>query len=426
MFDVVADTPALFIGVVFVFGLIVGSFLNVVIYRLPIIMDRQWREQAQEMLATPPLNADARGSGIGDPGSDERASSPQPPASSRAEPCTSAPQTAGAAGSGIGDRGSDERASSPQPPASSRAEAQVADARGSGIGDRGSDEHSPSPQPPASSRAEAQPPGSEPQTAGSPASDPTYSLQPTAYSQADAAKPRQAFNLLIPRSTCPACGAQIKAWQNVPVLSYLLLRGRCAACGIRISARYPVVELGTAILSAIVAWRFGVTPFTLAALLLTWSLIALAAIDIDHQILPDNITLPLLWLGLIISVTGIAGSRGYPVSLSSAVIGAAAGYLSLWLVFHAFRLLTGKEGMGYGDFKLYAAFGAWLGWQLLPLVILLSAATGAVIGIALIVIRGRDRNVPIPFGPYLAAAGWIALIWGQEIMGAYLRGAGLQ
>ena len=238
-------------------------------------------------------------------------------------------------------------------------------------------------------------------------------------------KPEPRYNLVVPRSACPKCGAMITAAQNIPVLSYLWLKGKCAHCGAHISARYPLVELGTAILSALVAWKFGFVWYTAAALLLTWVLIALTGIDIDHQLLPDNMTLPLVWLGLLLSLAATIPSIGLPVDPRSSIVGAAAGYLSLWGVYHAFRLLTGKEGMGYGDFKLFAALGAWLGWQMLLPVILLAAFTGAVIGILMIALRGRDRNIPIPFGPYLAAAGWIALMWGDEILTSYLHFAGL-
>jgi leader peptidase (prepilin peptidase) / N-methyltransferase len=237
------------------------------------------------------------------------------------------------------------------------------------------------------------------------------------------AQPR--YNLVVPRSACPRCGARITAAQNVPVISYLLLHGKCANCGAKISARYPLVELATAILSALVAWKFGFVWYTAAALLLTWVLIALSGIDIDHQLLPDNMTLPLLWLGLLLSLVPTVTSLVLPVDPRSSIIGAAAGYLSLWSVYHAFRLLTGKEGMGYGDFKLFAALGAWLGWQLLLPIILMAASAGTVIGILMIAVRGRDRNIPIPFGPYLAAAGWIALMWGDELIASYLRLAGL-
>jgi leader peptidase (prepilin peptidase)/N-methyltransferase len=216
----------------------------------------------------------------------------------------------------------------------------------------------------------------------------------------------------------------ITAAQNIPVVSYLWLRGKCASCGTRISPRYPLVELGTAIVSALVAWKFGFVWYTGAALLLTWVLIALTAIDIDHQLLPDNMTLPLVWLGLLLSLATNIPSIGLPDPRSS-IVGAAAGYLSLWGVYHGFRLLTGKEGMGYGDFKLFSALGAWLGWQMLLPIILLAAFSGAVLGMLMIALRGRDRNIPIPFGPYLAAAGWVALMWGDEIVASYLHLAGV-
>jgi len=305
VFDVLASTPWLLTGCVFLLSLLVGSFLNVVIHRLPVMLDRQWRSQAEEMLA--------------------------------------------------------------EDPAAVVAPAQAA--------------HKPQPVP---------------------------------------------YNLLTPRSACPHCNAAIKAHQNVPVLSYLLLGGKCANCGTRISARYPIVELGTAILSAAVAWRFGWQWQCMAALVFTWALVALTVIDLDHQILPDVITLPLLWLGLLLSLAWQAGLQPpIPADPASAIIGGAAGYLTLWSVYWAFKVLTGKEGMGYGDFKLFGAFGAWMGWQMLPLILLLSALAGAVIGIALIVVRGRDRNIPIPFGPYLAAAGWIALLWGPQIVDGYLAMSGL-
>jgi leader peptidase (prepilin peptidase)/N-methyltransferase len=295
--------PALFAGSVFLLGLMIGSFLNVVIYRLPIMLDREWRAQAAELTA---------------------------------------PSTAAAT------------ASSPQP---------------------------------------------------SPAR----------------------FTLATPRSACPACKAPITALQNIPVISWLVLRGRCAACKAPISKRYPLVELATGLLSAWAAWHFGFGAPAACALVVTWTLIALTGIDIDHQLLPDSITLPLLWAGLLAAVLiGRQPGAVLPVSPRDAIIGAAAGYLSLWLVFHAFRLVTGKEGMGYGDFKLFAALGAWLGWKLLPLVILLSAATGAVLGILMIVLRGRDRAAPMPFGPYLAAAGWLAMLFGDTLVDGYLRISGLK
>ena len=300
-----AGNLPLFAGSVFILSLIVGSFLNVVIYRLPIMLERDWRAQAAELLSPA--------------GVTEAAPSP---------PLPNVPER---------------------------------------------------------------------------------------------------FSLSVPRSACPACKTPIKAWQNIPVLSWLALGGRCASCKAKISARYPLVELATALLSAWAAWHFGVSPATGCALLITWTLIALTGIDIDHQLLPDGMTLPLMWAGLLAAViVGPVAGSSIPVSAHDAVIGAASGYFSLWLVFHAFRLITGKEGMGYGDFKLFAALGAWLGWKLLPLVILLSAATGAVLGILMIVLRGRDRSAPMPFGPYLAAAGWIAMMYGDVLVDGYLRVSGLR
>jgi leader peptidase (prepilin peptidase) / N-methyltransferase len=303
VFFLYSSSPALFAGSIFLLGLLVGSFLNVVIYRLPIILEREWRSQAAEVLST-------------------------------------------------GNTSTQE----PTPP-------------------------------PALVR----------------------------------------FTLSTPRSACPKCKAPITALQNIPVASWLVLRGKCASCKTRISARYPLVELSTAGLSAWVAWHFGFGMPAACALLVTWALIALTGIDIDHQLLPDNITLPLIWAGLIAAVAiGPAIGASLPVSVRDAVIGAAAGYFSLWLVFHAFRLVTGKEGMGYGDFKLFAALGAWLGWKLLPLVIILSAATGALLGILMIVLRGRDRSAPMPFGPYLAAAGWLAMMYGDSLVNSYLHISGLK
>jgi leader peptidase (prepilin peptidase)/N-methyltransferase len=320
--EVMTSAPWLLAGCVFVLSLLVGSFLNVVIHRLPIMLEREWKAQAREVLA-------------------EEESSPQP-----------SPADDG----------------------------------------RGSEEEEPSPQP----------------------------------SPAEGGRGSETYNLVVPRSRCPHCNAEIKALQNIPVLSYLLLGGKCANCKARISPRYPIVELVTALLSTAVALRFGWHWQTAAALCFTWALVALTVIDLDHTLLPDVITLPLLWLGLILSLAWHAGlTPPAPVDPRSAILGALAGYLTLWSVFWAFKLLTGKEGMGYGDFKLFGALGAWLGWQMLPLVLLLSAFAGAVVGIALIVVRGRDRNIPIPFGPYLAAAGWIALMWGPQIVGGYLELSGL-
>jgi leader peptidase (prepilin peptidase)/N-methyltransferase len=297
------DNVAVFAGSVFLVGLVLGSFLNVVIYRLPIMLERDWRAQAAELL-------------------------------------------------------------------------------------------------------------------------------PSAYDGASTTSVQAApdrLTLSTPRSACPACKVPIKAWHNIPVVSWLLLRGRCASCKTKISARYPLVELATGLLSAWVAWHFGFGAPAACGLLVTWSLIALTGIDIDHQLLPDSITLPLLWAGLLAAViVGPVAHSPIPVSARDAIIGAVSGYVSLWLVFHSFRLITGKEGMGYGDFKLFAALGAWLGWKLLPLVILLAAATGALLGILMIVLRGRDRSAPMPFGPYLAAAGWLAMMYGDELVDSYLRVSGLK
>jgi leader peptidase (prepilin peptidase)/N-methyltransferase len=295
-----SSSPALFAGSVFLLGLIIGSFLNVVIYRLPIILEREWRSQASEVLAA----------------------------------------------------------------------------------------------------------GTEPPA-------PAASLE--------------RFTLSTPRSACPNCKAPITALQNIPVISWLVLRGHCASCKAKISARYPLVELTTGVLSAWVAWHFGFGAPAACALLITWALIAMTGIDIDHQLLPDNVTLPLMWAGLLaaVAIGPVAGSA-VPVSAKDAVIGAAAGYTSLWLVFHAFKLVTGKEGMGHGDFKLFAALGAWLGWKVLPMVIVLSAATGAVLGILMIALQGRDRRAPMPFGPYLAAAGWLAMMYGDSLLNGYLRISGLK
>ena len=221
--------------------------------------------------------------------------------------------------------------------------------------------------------------------------------------------------LIKPRSRCPQCGTTIAWYDNIPVLSWLVLRARCRVCGARIGLRYPLVELTTGLLSVWVIAHFGPGPEGLSALLLTWALIAATGIDFDHQLLPDQITLPLLWAGLIINL-----NWGLFASLEDAVIGAVAGYLLLWGVFHLFRLLTGKEGMGYGDFKLLAALGAWLGWQLLLVIILLASAVGAVVGIVLMIVARRGKDIPIAFGPYLAAAGFIALMYGDALLAFWL------
>ena len=294
--DLMQLSPLFFLGSTLVFGLLVGSFLNVVIYRLPIMLEREWRAQCTELFGN----------------------------------------------------GADENV------------------------------------------------------------------------------PTEPFNLIRPGSACPQCRTPIRAWQNIPLLGWLLLRGRCANCRASIPARYPAIELLTGICFLLVAWRFGVTWETAAALLLTAFLIGLSFIDIDHQILPDNMTLPLLWVGLALTLWhGAITGQTLFIAPKEAIVGALAGYLSLWSVYWLFKLITGKEGMGHGDFKLLAALGAWLGWKLLPLIIILSALVGAVIGIAMIAIAGRDRQVPIPFGPYLAAAGWIALLWGDALVSTYLRTAGM-
>jgi len=226
---------------------------------------------------------------------------------------------------------------------------------------------------------------------------------------------QERFNLLTPASRCPQCNHRVTAIENIPVISYLFLKGRCSDCGIAISMRYPAVELVTALLSVITALHFGYGMQTLAALGFTWALIPLFLIDFDHQILPDSITLPLLWAGLLLSLFSLF------TDCQGSIIGAAAGYLSLWAIFHVFKLLTGKEGMGYGDFKLLGAIGAWTGWQVLPVAILFSSVVGAAIGITLILFKGRDHSQPMPFGPFLAAAGWMTLLWGNDIIRLYLQ-----
>ena len=228
------------------------------------------------------------------------------------------------------------------------------------------------------------------------------------------------FNLITPNSTCPECGGAVAVHHNIPIVSYLFLQGCCTHCGTKISPRYPVIEAAAGILSLIAAWVFGPTPQLVLALPITWTLLALAVIDIDHKLLPDSMTLPLMWAGLLASLFRNDGVAIF-TDVTSSVIGAAVGYLSLWCVYQAFKLVTGKEGMGYGDFKLLAALGAWLGWQLLPLVIMLSAVVGAIVGTTMIVFGGTSRETPIPFGPYLAAAGWIALLWGTELTRMYAQ-----
>ncbi len=225
------------------------------------------------------------------------------------------------------------------------------------------------------------------------------------------AKPGKKISLTHPASCCPGCGAAIRPWQNIPVISWLALRGRCANCKTGISIQYPLVEFASAAMSAVCVWRFGWSPQLAAALVFTWGLIALTVIDLRETILPDDLTLPLMWIGLALSTVGVF------VDMSASIWGAIAGYLSLWSIYHLFRIVTGKHGMGYGDFKLMAALGAWFGVAALPLMLLLSSVVGAVVGLSLIVFKKHDRNVPIPFGPYLAGAGWLMLIWGDALSG---------
>lgn len=288
LLELLASSPASFILVAMLFGLIVGSFLNVVIYRLPLMLEREWRAQCTELLGT-----------------------------------------------------------------------------------------------------------------------------------AASAHEQPKFNLWTPRSQCPQCGHLIRAHENIPLLSYFWQRGRCAHCKVAISVQYPLVEATSGILAGLVAWKFGFGWPAAAVLILTWTLLAASVIDFHHQLLPDDLILPLLWLGLSVALFG------FFTDLRSAVIGAMAGYLSLWSVYQVFRLLTGKEGMGHGDFKLLAALGAWTGWQYLVIIVILSSLVGAAVGLALVLLRGRDRHIPMPFGPFLAAAGWITLLWGEAIHRAYLHWLGL-
>jgi leader peptidase (prepilin peptidase)/N-methyltransferase len=286
--DFFTNFPLAFTLAILVLGLLVGSFLNVLIYRLPVMMERDWRAQARDMLALPPE------------------------------------------------------------------------------------------------------------------------------------KNTETFNLFLPHSRCPHCAHKIRAWENLPVISYLFLGGKCSSCKAPISKRYPLIELACGLLSAFIAWHFGFGWQSGAVLLLSWGLLAMSAIDIDHQLLPDSLVLPLLWLGLI------ANTFGLFTSLHDALWGAVLGYMSLWSVFWIFKLLTGKEGMGQGDFKLLALFGAWGGWQIVPLTILVSSAVGAVLGLIILRLRNAETSTPIPFGPYLAIAGWIALLWGGQITDSYLQFAGFK
>ncbi|MFT5425834.1 MAG: leader peptidase (prepilin peptidase)/N-methyltransferase [Gammaproteobacteria bacterium] len=226
-------------------------------------------------------------------------------------------------------------------------------------------------------------------------------------------KREQQTNLIFPRSSCPACQHKISTLENIPVISYLFLKGRCRSCNIKISLQYPLIEIFTGLTTAYIAWHFGFSLQALFAALLTWALISLSMIDLEHSLLPDDITLPFMWLGLACSIFGVF------TDITSSLIGAMLGYSILWLIFMSFKVITGKEGMGYGDFKLLALLGAWLGWQSLPLIILLSSITATIIGIAMILFKGRDKAAAFPFGPYLAISGWITLFWGEELIGTY-------
>ena len=235
------------------------------------------------------------------------------------------------------------------------------------------------------------------------------------YLELEADKKTETFNLSKPNSSCPKCNHKIRAWENIPVFSYIFLGGKCSSCSAHISAQYPIIEAVTAIFSVLIAIKFGVSLETLFGIIFTWALIALTMIDAKTQLLPDNITLPLLWLGILIN------SSNTFTDLQSSVYGAIIGYLILWSIYKLFKLLTGKEGMGYGDFKLLAALGAWMGWQMLPQIILLSSLVGTIIGISMIILKRQEKGTAIPFGPYLAIAGWIAFVWGAEINQAWLN-----
>jgi len=318
LFEALQNNAVFFYGVVAFLGLFVGSFLNVVIYRLPVMMQNEWQEAMEEMAA----EEDKLKSQSTDTDNE------QPTTTEHTAPTKDAP------------------------------------------------------------------------------------LETTT----DGTEEKEAFNLSVPRSRCPECNNLITWWQNIPVLSYLMLLGKCHKCKTHISVRYPLVELVTMMLSLVVAWQFGPSLQCVAGIIVTWFLVAMSMIDFDHHLLPDSMTLPLMWFGILISFVPIF------VDLPTSVIGAMAGYMVLWLVYQAFKLLTKKEGMGFGDFKLLAALGALLGWQQLPLIILLSSLVGAVVGLSLMAFTGRDKNIPIPFGPYLASAGWIAMLWGDKILTTYYGG----
>lgn len=287
LIDVLASQPFLYLGAALLLGLIVGSFLNVLVHRLPIMLQRQWQAEAREVLELP---------GVAEP---------------------------------------------------------------------------------------------------------------------------ERYDLFLPASQCPHCGHRIRPWENIPLLSYLILRGRCSSCHSAISPRYPLVELGCAAITGYIAWHLGASSAALALMLLSWGLLAMSLIDVEHRLLPDVLVFPLLWLGLIVNAFELFAP------LPDALWGAVAGYLSLWTVFWLFKMITGKEGMGYGDFKLLALIGAWGGWQILPLTLLLSSLLGAVVGLAVLRLKGQKASTPIPFGPYLAIAGWIALLWGGQITTSYLKYSGM-
>jgi len=226
---------------------------------------------------------------------------------------------------------------------------------------------------------------------------------------------QQKVNLIFPGSSCQSCQHKITALENIPVISYLFLKGRCSSCKVKISLQYPIIEMFTGLVTAYVAWHFGFSLQTLCAVFLTWALICMSMIDLEHSLLPDDITLPFIWLGLACNIFGIF------TDIYSSLIGAMLGYGILWIIFMSFKATTGKEGMGYGDFKLLALLGAWMGWQYLPLIILLSSITASIIGLAMIIFKGRDKAAAFPFGPYLAIAGWVTLIWGKELTGLYMN-----
>lgn len=320
MLEIIAAHPWLAVTLTFVFSLLIGSFMNVIIYRLPLMMEREWRQMAEEAAATKPAQETTL---TDEPLSSTTLSETELTNTALTEPALAATSTT---------------------------------------------------------------PESE------------------------------TFNLAQPASTCPHCGHRIRWYENIPLISYfLILKGRCSDCHQHISLRYPLIELITAALSAFIVYQFGFTPVALSIVFFSWCLITLTAIDLDHQLLPDSITLPLLWIGLILN------SFGYFTSLSSALWGAVLGYLALWSVYWLFKLITGKEGMGYGDFKLLAALGAWAGADMLPLIILASSLIGAITGGLMILFRRHGSQTPMPFGPYLAGAGWVALLWGDNITGWYLQ-----